>query len=91
MWEMENNSTNVSVSDSEGSRMIYPGPNLILTISLAIRDDVKQQSLIVAFVNLQELITVLVRIASLADRSSCKKESYLDILRCLTHSHITIP
>lgn len=85
---MEKYLTNVSVSDSEGSRMIYSEPNLILTVPLAIRDDVKQQSLI-TFVNLQDLITVL-KIASLADRSSCKKEKYLDLLRCITHSHITI-
>lgn len=45
---------------------------MILAVPLAIRDDVKQQSLI-TFVNSQDLITVLVRIASLADRSSCKK------------------
>lgn len=90
MWEMEKYLTNVSVSDSEGSRMIYSEPNLILTIPLAIRDDVKQQSLITTFVKLQDLITVLVRIASLADRSSCKKEKYLDLLRCLTRSYITI-
>lgn len=86
---MEKYLTNVSVSDSEGSRMIYSEPNLILTVPLAIRDDVKQQSLI-TFVNLQDLITVLVKIASLADRSSCKKEKYLDLLRCIPHSHITI-
>lgn len=81
---------NVSVSGSEGSRLIYSEPNWIRTIPLAIRDDVKQQSLTITFVNLQGLITVLVRIASLADRSSCKKEKYLDLLRCLTGSYITI-
>lgn len=60
--------TNVSLSDSEG-KTIYSDPNLILAVPLAIRDDVKQKSLI-TFVNSQDLITVLVRIASLADRSS---------------------
>lgn len=79
IWETKKYLTNVSVSDSEGSKMIYSEPNLILTIPLAIRDDVKQQSLIITFVNLQDLITVLVRIASLADRSCCKKEKYLDL------------
>lgn len=49
---MEKYLTNVSVSDSEGSRMIYSETNLILTVPLAIKDDVKQQSLI-TFVNLQ--------------------------------------
>lgn len=88
--EMEKYLTNVSLSDSEGSRMIYSEPNLILTIPLAIRDDVKQPSLVTTFLNLQDLITVLVRIASLADRSSCGKEKYLDVLRCLTLSYATI-
>jgi len=68
--------------------MKYSEFNLILTIPLAVRDDVKQQSIITTFVNLQDLITVLVRIASLADRGNCKKEKYLDLLRCLTRSHI---
>lgn len=86
---MEKYLTNVSLSDSEGRTMIYSDPNLILAVPLTITDDVKQQSLI-TFVNSQDLITVLVRIASLADRSSCKREKYLGLLRCLTHSHITI-
>lgn len=64
--------------------------HLIVTVPLAISNDVKEQSLITTFVNLQDLITVLVKIASLADRSRCKKEKYLDLIRCLTLSHIII-
>lgn len=89
MWEMEKYLTNVSGLDSEGSRMIYSDSHLIVTVPLAISDDVKQQSLI-TFVNLQYLITVFVKIASLADRSRCNKGKYLDLVRCLTSSHITI-
>lgn len=51
MWEMEKYLTNVSGLDSEGSRMIYSDSHLIVTVPLAISDDVKQQSLI-TFVNL---------------------------------------
>lgn len=70
--------------------MIYSESHLIVTVPLAISDDVKQQSLITTFVNLQDLITVLVKIAGLADRSRCNKGKYLDLIRCLTSSHVTI-
>lgn len=76
--------------DSEGSRMIYWKSHLIVTVPLAISDDVKQQSLITTFVNLQDLIAVLVKIDSFVDRSRCKNEKYLDLISCLTCSRITI-
>lgn len=90
MWEIEKYLTNVSGLDSEGSRMIYSESHLIVTVPLAISNDVKQQSLITTFVNLQDLITVLVKFASLADRNRWNMEKYLDLIRCLTCSHITI-
>lgn len=76
--------------DSEGSRMIYWKSHLIVTVPLAISDDVKQQSLITTFVNLQDLIAVLVKIDSFVDRSRCNNEKYLDLISCLTCSRITI-